>query len=46
MVIFNPAVLSNPRHNCQLTYRLEGEQIVVQKRLGVAWMTLDIARFS
>lgn len=46
MVIFNPAVLSNPRHNCQLTYRLEGEQIVVEKRLGVAWMTLDVANFS
>jgi hypothetical protein len=42
-VIFNPAVLSNPRHNCQLTYRLEGERIVVHKRPGVAWMTLDIA---
>jgi hypothetical protein len=46
MVIFNPAVLSHPRHNCQLTYRLEGEQIVVEKRLGVAWMTLEVANFS
>ena len=46
MVIFNPAVLSNPRHTCQLTYRLEGEQIEVEKRLEVAWMTLEVANFS
>jgi hypothetical protein len=43
--IFNPAVLSDPRHNCQLTYRLEGEQIVVEKQPGVAWFALDVAKF-
>lgn len=28
---FNPDVLSNPRLDCQLTYRLEGEWITVEK---------------
>ena len=46
LAIFNPAVLSNPRHNYQLTYRLEGLQIVVEKQLGVPWVTLDVANFS
>jgi hypothetical protein len=32
VVIFNPDVLSNPRFNCQLTYRLEGDQIVIEKQ--------------
>ena len=45
IVIFNPDVLSKPRHNCQLTYRLEGTRIVVEKRPGVAWITLDVASF-
>lgn len=39
--IFNPAVLSNPRHCCHLTYRLEGEQIVVEKQPGTSWITLS-----
>ena len=43
LAIFNPAVLSNPRHNCQLTYRLEGEQIVVEKQPGASWLTLSAA---
>ena len=45
-VIFNPAVLSNPRLNCQLTYRLEDDRIVVEKRPGRAWLTLHVANFS
>lgn len=45
MAIFNPAVLSDPRHNCQLTYRLQGEQIVVEKQLGVPWISLNVADF-
>lgn len=45
LAIFNPAVLSNPRHNCQLTYRLEGGQIVVEKQPGATWMTLSAAGF-
>ncbi len=40
-VVFNPAVLSNPRLYCQLTYRLDGPHIVVEKQPGVVW--LDIA---
>ena len=43
LAIFNPAVLSNPRHNCQLTYRLEGGQIVVEKQPGAAWIALRAA---
>ena len=43
VVIFNPGVLSNPRNTCQLTYRLDGRQIVVEKRKGVTWLTLDVA---
>lgn len=41
LAIFNPAVLSNPRHTCQLTYRLEGGRIAVEKQPGTAWMTLS-----
>ena len=39
--VMNPAVLSDPRHLCHLTYRLAGERIVVERERGVAW--LDIA---
>jgi hypothetical protein len=46
VVIFNPDVLSNPRLNCQLTYRLEGDQILVEKQPGVTWITLAVERFS
>ena len=46
VAIFNPGVLNKPRLNCQLTYRLEDDQIVVEKQTGVAWMTLGIASFS
>ena len=44
--IFNPDVLSNPRLNCQLTYRLDGDQIMVEKQPGVAWLTVAVASFS
>lgn len=46
LAIFNPGVLSNPRHNCQLTYRLQGDQMVVEKHPGATWITLDVASFS
>jgi hypothetical protein len=46
VVIFNPDVLSDPRYNCQLTYRLTGSQIAVEKQPGVTWITLDVAEFS
>ena len=42
-VIFNPAVLSSPRHNCQVTYRLEGGRIVVGKGSDATWLILDAA---
>lgn len=44
-VIFNPAVLSNPKHNCQLTYRLENGWIAVEKQPGITWINLDITHF-
>jgi hypothetical protein len=46
VAIFNPDVLSNPRLNCQLTYRLQGDLIVVDKEPGVAWITLAATSFS
>lgn len=44
--IFNPGVLSNPRHHCQLTYRLEAGQITVEKRPGAAWITVAAAELG
>jgi hypothetical protein len=44
--VFNPAVLSSPRHHLQLTYRLDGECIVVEKTPGVAWFGIDAADFG
>jgi hypothetical protein len=46
IAVFNPLVLSNPRHNCQLTYRLEEGQIFVEKLSGQTWLTMDVANFS
>lgn len=42
-VVLNPDVLSNPRHHCQLSYRLEGHCIVIEKQPGVAWMEIATA---
>lgn len=42
VVIFNSAVLSNPRQNCQLTYRLEDAQIVIEKKPGTVWITIPV----
>ncbi|TAH41043.1 MAG: RES domain-containing protein [Betaproteobacteria bacterium] len=46
IAIFNPGVLSNPRHHCQLTYRLEAGQITVEKRPGAAWITVAVAELG
>ena len=46
VVIFNPEVLSNPKFTCPLTYRLEGDQIVIEKQPGRAWIILEVAAFS
>lgn len=45
MVIFNPAVLSNALHNCQLIYQLEGGQIAAEKQPGAKWIKLSAADF-
>jgi hypothetical protein len=39
--ILNPEVLSNPRNHSQLTYRLDGQRIVVEKQAGITWMEID-----
>jgi hypothetical protein len=39
-VVFNPAVLSNPRHYCQLVYSLEGGRVVVEKQPGQTWLEI------
>ena len=39
--IFNPAVLTNPKVNCFLTYRLTKNAIIVERNLGETWMTLS-----
>ena len=44
-VVLNPDVLSNPRQFSQLTYRLEGPRIVVEKQPGIAWMRIATAEF-
>jgi hypothetical protein len=42
-VVFNDAVLTNPRVNCMLTYRLKGEHILVEKRPGTTWRRIRVA---
>ena len=42
-VVFNQAVLSNPRVNCMLTYRLERGHVLVEKRPGVTWRRIRVA---
>jgi hypothetical protein len=42
-VVFNPAVLSRPRVNCLLTYRLKGNHILVEKRPGTTWRRIPVA---
>lgn len=39
-VVFNPAVLSNPRHHCHLTYWLEAPHIVIEKAPGITWLEI------
>lgn len=41
--ILNPNVLSNPRHHCQLRYRLDGKRICIEKQAGKTWMEADTA---
>ena len=42
--VFNPAVLSNPRLDGQLTYRLDGDRIMVERQPGTVWISLDVQR--
>ena len=46
LAVFNPNVLSNPRLHCQLTYRLDGERITVEKHPGTVWMSMGVADFA
>jgi hypothetical protein len=38
--VLNPVVLSNPQPHCKLTYRLQGQNITVEKQPGTAWMQI------
>jgi hypothetical protein len=42
VAVFNPAVLSNPRLDCPLTYRLEGDRITVERTPGKAWIRIAV----
>lgn len=42
-VVFNHAVLSSPRVNCMLTYRLKGKYILVEKRPAETWRRIPVA---
>ena len=42
-VVFNHTVLSNPRVNCMLTYRLVRGHVLVEKRPGVTWRRIRVA---
>ncbi|MBY0573130.1 MAG: RES family NAD+ phosphorylase [Undibacterium sp.] len=44
-VILNPKVLSNPRHHCQVHYRLQGHYILVEKQPDQPWLEIDTRRF-
>ncbi|MFA7504719.1 MAG: RES family NAD+ phosphorylase [Burkholderiaceae bacterium] len=45
VAVFNAGVLSSPRLDCQLAYRLERGRIFVEKRPGVTWLELDASGF-
>jgi RES domain len=38
--IFNPAVLFNPRHYCQLIYKLQAGRVFVEKQPGQIWLEM------
>jgi RES domain len=42
-VVFNPDVLSSPKFSCQLTYRVEGHNIIVEKSPGTTWLIVPVA---
>ena len=43
LAIFNPSVLSQPRHHCHLTYFLQHGQIQVRKQPNSVWLNLSLA---
>jgi len=43
--VLNPNVLSNPRQQSQLTYRLHGQSITVEEKPGVPCMEITIDAF-
>jgi len=40
-VVLNPGVLSNPQPHCKLTYRLQSQRIVVERKPGAVWMEIE-----
>jgi hypothetical protein len=43
-VVLNPDILSSPRQHSQLTYRLDGSHIVIEKQPGLTWFEIAIGR--
>jgi hypothetical protein len=46
VAIFNPTVLSSPRFDCQLNYRLDGDRIVIEKQTGRSWIEIPVEDFA
>ena len=44
--ILNPNVLSSPRCTCHLTYRLQGETIIVEKQAGKILLEINVEAIS
>ena len=44
-VILNSKVLSEPKLLCQVTYRVEGQHIRIEKQVGVEWMSIPTDTF-
>ena len=42
VAIFNPDVLSNPRHHCLLTYRLQGTRVLVEREPAQTWLSIPV----
>ena len=44
-VVLNAKILSNPRHLCQATYRLDQGRIFIEKQIGVSWITISTSNW-
>lgn len=44
--VLNPAALSDPRLNCQLAYRRNGQRIAVESTSGRTWFVIPLAQLQ